>query len=124
MYSKTSRGRLVNTSLTKLIIRLHEQGYTEDFSVALVRKESIILCHENGSFEMDSFEISMISQFFDILNSQYIYLHAVEAPCGLKGIVLFNAVLFANNAQCVLMKNMHSGQAGERFQDWQYRTAI
>ncbi|MFA6083476.1 hypothetical protein [Mucilaginibacter sp.] len=99
MDTPNCRTRKINRSLTDMIIRLHEHGYTEDFSVSDVAGKPVLMHCEAGEIAVNYFKISIINQFFDRLTFRYKYLHAVETDCGLKGIVLSNGVLFTGSTQ-------------------------
>jgi len=92
---KNLGGSKMNHLLTRMIIELHEKGFTEDFFIA---EEKSCLClsrKENTAFPC--FTISFITQGFDQLTGCYKYIHAVETYCGTKGLLLSNKVFFNAN---------------------------
>jgi len=102
MCLQNGKTRKVNHTLTNLIIKLHDSGYTEDF-VTRRHEGRLALVSDNDRLISD-FQISIINQFFDRLDLKFTYLHAIETNCGLRGIVLSNDVLFAGNVQYVRME--------------------
>lgn len=78
--------RFVNKIITKRIISLHDMGYTVDFKLgekdndACIEEEHITVFRE---FSLMSSEIC-----YDRFSRSYKYLHAIETPCGIKGLLL------------------------------------
>ncbi|MGF7036802.1 hypothetical protein [Mucilaginibacter lappiensis] len=105
MCLQNGKTRKVNYTLTNLIIKLHDRGYTEDF-VTRRHEGRLALVSDNDRLISD-FQISIINQFFDRLDLKFTYLHAIETNCGLRGIVLSNDVLFASNVQYVRMESTY-----------------
>jgi hypothetical protein len=82
----------MNHALTKTIIELHEKGFTEDFCIA---DDLTSLCSPHlKSLAFPVFTISIINQGYDQLTQCYKYLHAIETPCGIKGLLLSSQVFF------------------------------
>lgn len=105
MCLQNGKARKVNHTLTNLIIKLHDRGYTEEF-VARGRDGGLTLISDDHRLITD-FQISIINQFFDSLDLKFTYLHAIETNCGLRGIVLSTDVLSARNAQYVRMETSY-----------------
>ena len=86
---------MTNQLLTKMIIALHENGFTDDF---FVHDASDIL----GSVLSPGtiypfFTVVLINQVFDELTNTYKYIHAIETICGRKGLLLSADLLFHTN---------------------------
>jgi hypothetical protein len=124
MYSQNFKTRRVNPSLTQMIIWLHEHGYTEDFATVNPGGKLMIAHNEKGELPTASFQLFIISQFFDHLSGKFVYLHAVETNCGRRGIVLSNVVLFANDEQGVIAERAHKSMAPSRRPVFAYQVAI
>lgn len=105
MCLQNGKTRKVNHTLTNLIIKLHDSGYTEDFVAS--RHDGRLVLVSNDHRLISDFQISVINQFFDRLDLKFTYLHAIETNCGLRGIVLSKDVLFARNAQYVRMESTY-----------------
>jgi hypothetical protein len=86
----------MNHLLTKMIIDLHEKGFTEDFCIGDDRTS---LCSPHlKSLAFPVFTISIINQGYDQLTKCYKYVHAIETPCGIKGLLLSSRVFFNTNS--------------------------
>jgi hypothetical protein len=83
----------MNCTLTKMIIYLHERGFTQDFCLAENPIRLYSALDPNISFP--SFSVLVINQFYDQLTNQYIYIHAIETHCGFKGLLLSNTIFFS-----------------------------
>jgi hypothetical protein len=83
----------MNYTLTKMIINLHERGFTQDFCLAENPTRLYSALDQNNSFPF--FSVLIINQFYDQLSCRYIYIHAIETHCGCKGLLLSNTILFS-----------------------------
>jgi hypothetical protein len=88
-------GSKMNRLLTRMIIELHEKGFTEDFIIAEERCSLCLSCNKNPVFSF--FTILFITQGYDQLTGCYQYVHAIETHCGIKGLLLSNQVFFIDN---------------------------
>jgi hypothetical protein len=76
----------VNMAITRIVIALHMQGYTFDFTVTA--DHQILCIQDERSFTVDQVKLTLIDQRFDDITSCYKYLHLVETCCGDKGILM------------------------------------
>jgi len=82
--------KTLNGTLTKWVINLHQQGYTDDF---LTLHGKRLQCVQNGeSFSMEELSIKVIDQGFDHLTKTYKYVHAIDTQNGGKGILIADAI--------------------------------
>jgi hypothetical protein len=83
----------MNCTLTKMIIYLHERGFTQDFCLSdnPVRLYSAL----EPDISFSSFSVLVINQFYDQLTNSYIYIHAIETHCGCRGLLLSNTIFFS-----------------------------
>jgi hypothetical protein len=79
-------------SLSKAIIDLHEKGFTHDFY--LTEDTDSLRSALGGNTVYNSFSILVINQFYDRQSRRYIYMHAIETHCGVKGLLLSNKIVF------------------------------
>ncbi len=84
----------VNSSLTKRVAQLHNEGYEFDF--ALNDHKAIICVQNSCSIAHNSFSVKLVDQVFDHLFKSYKYLHLIETDSGEKGILLSSEIYFAN----------------------------
>jgi hypothetical protein len=85
----------MNHLLTKMIIELHEKGFTEDFFIA---EDQSSLCSPNSkNLIFPFFAILIINQGYDQFAKCYKYVHAIETSCGIKGLLLSSQVFFNTN---------------------------
>jgi hypothetical protein len=95
LIKKNLGGLKMNHLLTRMIIELHEKGFTEDF---LIAEERSSLCLSSGKSPVfPYFTILFITQGYDQLTRCYQYVHAIETHCGIKGLLLSNQVFFNTN---------------------------
>jgi hypothetical protein len=92
MIGQADRMKIINSRLTGLIINLHERGYTEDFffdgaSPCLWMQQAEVVCYAE-------FTINIVNQCYDSLTNSYQYIHLVETPCGMKGLLISNNLYF------------------------------
>lgn len=82
----------MNFKLAKMIIRLHEQGYGSDF---IYLDNDLLLCLQtNREFSADVVCVWLLSQVKDELTCSYKYFYCVEAPNGLRGMMLADSPIF------------------------------
>lgn len=124
MYSQNYKTKAVNPTLTNMIIWLHDHGYTEDFSATTQNGRLMVSHILSADLAVTNFQIFIINQFFDRLTNKFIYLHAIETNCGLKGIVLSQLVLFADNSQPVTMVSEQQKITSYRRRSFAYQVAI
>jgi hypothetical protein len=75
-----------------MIVKLHEQGYAEDFIELAGDK---YLCLDIGhEFLLGEIEISVVNQFFDENTRTNKYLHTVDTLTGIKGLLVSNGPCF------------------------------
>lgn len=78
--------------LTREIVRLHQQGYSEDF----IKTGNLqYTCVTNGlRYDADEVEIIVITQSYDPVTKRCNYLHLVQTFSGIRGLMLMDAVNF------------------------------
>jgi hypothetical protein len=82
----------VNSSLTKRVAQLHNEGYELDFALC---DNKVIICVQNScSIAQNSFSVKLVDQVFDQLFKRYKYLHLIETDSGEKGILLSHEIYF------------------------------
>ena len=82
----------LNCSLTRMIIKLHEKGYSEDFIKVDEGKYVCVQC--NGEFSSWNLQIRVFNLAFDRFSGCYKYVHMVETHSGLKGVFIADALHF------------------------------
>ncbi|MCR8560343.1 hypothetical protein KXD93_22005 [Mucilaginibacter sp. BJC16-A38] len=91
---RPNRLRTVNSQLTRLIIRYHEEGYTEDFFINSATNRLYLLRDQHSCFPY--FRMNIVSQCYDSLTKGYKYIHIIETTCGLKGLLISCDIQFKN----------------------------
>jgi hypothetical protein len=92
MCNQKNKAIRLNCSLTRMIVKLHEQGYAEDFIELAGDK---YLCLNIGrEFLLGGIEIRVVNQFFDKNTRTSKYLHTVDTLTGIKGILVSNGPCF------------------------------
>ena len=86
-----------NALLTSMIINLHAEGYTEEFSTE--DTQTMLFPLSDPKACIPYFEILLINQVFDELSGSYKYIHANESDCGVRGLLLTDKCLFHLSAQ-------------------------
>lgn len=82
----------MNCKLAKMIICLHEQGYGSDF---IYLDNDLLLCLQtNREFSADVVCLWLLSQVKDKSTCTYKYFYCVEAPNGLRGVMLTDSPIF------------------------------
>jgi len=74
--TRANRLRTVNSQLTRLIIRYHEEGYTENFFINGINYRLYLLRDQNLSFPF--FSMKFVSQCHDGIMENYKYIHIIE----------------------------------------------
>jgi hypothetical protein len=87
-----NRIRTVNRELTRLIIKYHEQGYTEDFYIN--SQNRLLYSQSDAGVCYPWFTLTIVNQCYDSLTQGYKYIHAVETLCGVKGLLICAHVYF------------------------------
>ncbi|WP_162996265.1 hypothetical protein [Mucilaginibacter celer] len=80
-----------NGLLTKMIIYLHEHGYTEDFCFS--DRLNVISPLSDPAMIIPHFEILLINQVYDELTHSHKYIHAIASDCGMRGLLLADKCL-------------------------------
>ena len=76
----------MNCALTRIIIDLHEKGYSEDF---LMLDDYRYLWLKNGTeFHLLDFQIEILVKAFDQLSGNYKYIHKIDTVSGIKGLLI------------------------------------
>lgn len=82
--------RLAKHPLAKIIISLHGQGFILDYTML---ENHLLLCiQDNTALSFQAANIRLISQYYDLKNSCFTYIHTVEAPCGNRGLLLSDGI--------------------------------
>ena len=90
---KLSEKRITNCSLTKKIIRLHNEGYTFDFHVI---SNDQIICIQDGTIHCFlCTAINVLDQCYDVITHTYKYVHTIETACGYKGLLVADRIYTA-----------------------------
>lgn len=82
--------RITNCSLTKKIIRLHNSGYTHDFSV--VSNNQIVCLQDNCKHCFIHVIINVVDQCYDVMSHSFKYIHTIETPCGCRGLLMADKI--------------------------------
>jgi len=83
----------MNCKLAKMVICLHERGFGSDF---IYLEDDLLLCLQtNREFSADVVCMWLLSQVKDDLSCSYKYIYCVEAPNGIRGIMLTDGPIFA-----------------------------
>jgi hypothetical protein len=82
----------LNCFLTRMIIKLHEMGYSEDFIRADEGKYVCVQC--NGEFSASNLQIKVFNLAFDHFSGCYKYIHTIETHSGLKGVFIADSLHF------------------------------
>jgi len=94
--NQLSNQRKVNSVITKHIITLHDLGYVNDFHLA---KCQMVKCLQDATTLPASIAtIELMGLSYDSLARSFKYLHTVETPFGVKGIMLLNSIFISGNA--------------------------
>jgi hypothetical protein len=76
----------LNSALTRIIIDLHEKGYSEDF---LMLEHYKYLCLRNGAeFHLYDSQVEVLVKVFDQLSGDYKYIHKIDTDSGMKGLLI------------------------------------
>jgi hypothetical protein len=101
----------MNSKLAKLVICLHERGYGSDF--ICVDNDLLLCLQTNREFSADVVCLWLLSQVKDESTCTYKYFYCVEAPNGLRGIMLTDSPIFC---KCKFFNNspaLNDGITGE-----------
>ena len=82
----------LNCLLTRIIIQLHEKGYSEDF--IMIDKEKYVCIQSNREFSICSLQIEIFNIAFDQFSGCYKYVHTIETHTGLKGVLIADTLYF------------------------------
>ena len=82
----------VKPGLTRQIINLHQHGYADDF--VKMDNDHFLCVGTGGIFEHRQLEIKIHDQIFDRRTGRCAYLHSIETPDGLKGLLFMESVCF------------------------------
>jgi hypothetical protein len=80
----------LNCLLTRIIIKLHEKGYSEDFIKVDGEKYVCVQC--NGEFFTSNLQIKVFNLAFDHSSGCYKYVHTIETHSGLKGVFISDSL--------------------------------
>ncbi|MDB5141847.1 MAG: hypothetical protein JWQ66_560 [Mucilaginibacter sp.] len=80
--------------LAKTIIEFHEAGYEFDF---VWQENDLFVCLQtNREFSIEAAIFRLTSQVKDRFSNSIKYLYCVEAPTGIRGVLLADELLFRN----------------------------
>ncbi len=83
----------LNCALTRIIIDLHEKGYSEDF---LMLDHYKYLCLGNGAeFHLYDSQVVVLVKAFDQLSGDYKYIHKIDTDSGMKGLLIADSPCIA-----------------------------
>ncbi len=83
---KHGNNRKVNHSLTRMIIDLHEKGYSSDFFK--VEETLYAGMIPDYGFLLSTVHIQVLSLFYDPSVRKWKYVHTVETHTGVKGVLI------------------------------------
>ncbi|MBD1365413.1 hypothetical protein IDJ77_16485 [Mucilaginibacter sp. ZT4R22] len=91
MNKQTKNGKIINCLLTRTIIKLHENGFSEDFT----EEEGIYTCIQcNMQFSSSYIQINICDLVFDDFSGRYKYIYTIESYSGLKGVLIADSPYF------------------------------
>jgi len=85
----------LNRTLTKWVISLHQEGYTDDFLT--VNKQSIQCVQSGEKFDLCDLRVKLIDCGYDLLTHTYQYIHTIDTQIGYRGLLITNGILPLNN---------------------------
>ncbi len=84
----------LNSSLTRKVISLHQNGYTTDFF--RINKEQLQCLQTGEMFRIGELQIYLIDCEYDLLTQSYQYIHTVETEIGYSGLLITNGIMPLN----------------------------
>ena len=87
---KQLSAKKLNHTLTKRVISLHQEGYTDDFLPVNAEK---LRCLQNGeSFAIRDLQVNLIDCDYDRLTHTYQYIHTIDTEVGQRGLLVTNGI--------------------------------
>src|SRR5687768_15075187 len=83
--------KTVNEELTKLIIMMHDQGFSEDFYYD--KDDRIISYQRNESFPIDEVSIDFLGKFADNISNVMRFIYTVITHNGFEGLLFTDSQL-------------------------------
>ena len=94
MNIRERNSRKLNSSITRRVIELHDNGYEYDF---LMLGRHLLCIQSNQGFPASAVHIKVIDQGYDKLSRSFKYIHTVDTCNGEKGVMISEAI-FTNNS--------------------------
>jgi hypothetical protein len=81
----------LNSELTKWVISLHQNGYTDDFQV--LNSGEIKCIQSSEHFAIKDLRVHLIDCNYDKLTNTYQYIHTIDTEAGLRGLLITSGIL-------------------------------
>jgi len=85
----------LNSSLTRKVISLHQNGYTTDFF--RINNDQLQCLQTCETFRLSELQIYLIDCEYDLLTQSYQYIHTIETEIGYCGLLITNGIMPLNN---------------------------
>jgi hypothetical protein len=81
-----SQKRNKTNPASNMVINLHQDGYSYDFS--MLKDHNFLCIQDNRVFAHEEVRTTYVNEYYDTVAGCYKFVHAVETYCGLKGLLI------------------------------------